>query len=441
MSLSGYRGYVKKILEENGLKIGDYIQVELEDYVYKGILMPRYELADDKHIVLKLDNGYNIGIRIRDGIILKKISEATPPKYEIPPLSLFKEGLPIVAIIGTGGTIASRIDYRTGAVRPALTAEEICSIVPELTNIASIKAEVLFSIYSEDITIFHWKKMAERINELIKEKVNGIVITHGTDTMGYSAAALSFAIQKPPIPIVFVGSQRSSDRPSSDSAINLISAVKIAAEAPFGEVVVAMHSWHSDDRIAIHRGTKVMKLHTSSRNAFNSINIDPIAYVFQDKIEMNIEDFNPRGNYNEYSYYPNFSDKAALIKFYPNFNPEIIDWFVDKGYKGIILEGTGLGHVSKNSIKNIKKAIEKDVFIGMTSQCIWGTVDMFVYETGRDLLAAGVVPLGDMLPNTALVKLMWVLGQTNDIEKIKEMMLTNIAGEYSDKRGPFKINA
>ncbi len=441
MSLPGYRGHVRKILEENGLTIGDYIQVKLEDYVYEGTLMPRYELADDEHIVLKLDNGYNIGVRIKDGIILKKISEATPPKYEIPPISFFKKGMPIVAIIGTGGTIASRIDYRTGAVRPALTAEEICSIFPELADIASIKAEVLFSIYSEDITIMHWKKMAERMNELIKEKVDGIVITHGTDTMGYSAAALSFALQKPPIPIVFVGSQRSSDRPSSDAATNLISAVKIAAEAPFGEVVVAMHSWHSDDRIAIHKGTKVMKLHTSSRNAFNSINIDPIAYVIQDRIEMNIEKYNPRGNYDEYSYHPNFSDKAALIKFYPNLNPEILDWFIDKGYKGIILEGTGLGHVSKSFIKNIKKAIEKNLFIGMTSQCIWGTVDMLVYETGRDLLAAGVTPLGDMLSTTALVKLMWTLGQTEDLEKIKEIMLTNIAGEYSDRRKSFKINA
>lgn len=441
MSLSGYRGHVRKILEENGLKIGDYIQVKLEDYIYEGILMPRYELADDEHIVLKLDNGYNIGVRIRDGIILKKISEATPPKYEIPSISFLKEGMPIVAIIGTGGTIASRIDYRTGAVRPALTAEEICSIFPELANIASIKAEVLFSIYSEDITIMHWKKMAERINELIKDKVNGIVITHGTDTMGYSAAALSFALQKPPIPIVFVGSQRSSDRPSSDAAINLISAIKIAAEAPFGEVVVAMHSWHSDDRIAIHRGTKVMKLHTSSRNAFNSVNIDPIAYVIQNKIEMNIEKYNLRGNYDEYSYYPNFSDKAALIKFYPNLNPEILDYFIDKGYKGIIFEGTGLGHVSKSFIKNIKKAIEKNLFIGMASQCIWGTVDMLVYETGRDLLAAGVTPLGDMLSTTALVKLMWALGQTEDLEKIREIMLTNIAGEYSDRRKSFKINA
>ncbi|MGB9779092.1 MAG: Glu-tRNA(Gln) amidotransferase subunit GatD, partial [Candidatus Bathyarchaeales archaeon] len=274
------------------------------------------------------------------------------------------------------------------------------------------------------------------IAKQINQGADGIVIAHGTDTMAYTAAALSFALQNLPVPVILVGSQRSADRPSSDAATNLMAAVTTAAHAPFAEVAIAMHETPSDTTIAIHRGTKVRKCHTSRRDAFKSINTTPIAQVQDQKITMLTDNYTPRDKKRKLLLKPNFNEKAALIKFYPNMNPAIIDWHVENGYKGIILEGTGLGHVSKACYNPIKNAIEKGVIVAMTSQCIWGRVNMNIYDTGRDLLALGVIPLEDMLPETALVKLMWTLGQTQNLEEAKQMLKTNIAGEISQRTLP-----
>ena len=277
--------------------------------------------------------------------------------------------------------------------------------------------------------------MAVEADKLIRKGFDGIVIAHGTDTMGYSAAALSFALQKPPVPVVFVGAQRSSDRPSSDAATNLIAAVRVAGYAPFAEVCVSMHAWHSDDVIAIHRGTRVRKLHTSSRDAFKSVNSEPIAYVSQGEIKINAEDLNPRGS-DDYRFEPGFSPDAALVKFYPGMPPDVLEFLAEKGCRGIILEGTGLGHVSNRLIPTIKSLVERGIFLGMTSQCIYGRVNMRVYDTGRYLLKAGVVPLDDMLPETAYVKLSWSLARARDLEDVKRLMLTPISGELGARSLP-----
>jgi glutamyl-tRNA(Gln) amidotransferase subunit D len=133
---------------------------------------------------------------------------------------------------------------------------------------------------------------------------------------------------------------------------------------------------------------------------------------------------------------PNFSEKVALVKFYPGLDPAIIDFYVEKGIKGILLEGSGLGHVSKFCFGAIKNAVTKGVIVALASQCIWGRVNMNVYDTGRDLLSCGVVPLSDMFPETGLVKLMWVLGQTEDVKEAKELLQINIAGEFSSRTLP-----
>jgi len=369
---------------------------------------------------------------------VKKIAAAKKPGFTPPSPPKPKPGLPKVTVVSTGGTIASRIDYRTGGVRPALSAEDLLSIVPALASIAELDAEILFSIFSEDMTPSIWSEIAVKVDELIKKGVDGVVIAHGTDTMGYSSAALSFALQKPPIPIIFVGAQRSSDRPSSDAATNLIAAVKAAGHATFAEVCVAMHAWHSDEVIVIHRGTRVRKLHTSSRDAFRSVNAEPIAYVKSGEIKINRRDLNPRGG-NQYEFNPRFSDSAALIKFYPGMKPDLFETLLEKNYRGVILEGSGLGHIARRLIPAVERLIKEGVFVGMTSQCINGRVNMRVYETGRDLLRAGVVPLDDMLPETAYVKLSWCLGQTDDLEEIKKLMLTPLAGEISDRSMPSEV--
>lgn len=429
----GYRGKALKVLKNAEAEIGDVIRIKKDKETYEGVLIPRSEYGDDKHIVIKLKSGYNIGVEITPATQIKKIGVGAKPTFTPPPLPKQKPDLPKVAIVSTGGTIASRVDYRTGGVRPALTASDLYSVVPELSEIATIDAEIIFSLFSENITPKHWTKTAKVTAKHIENGVAGVVVAHGTDTMGYTAAALSFALQNLPVPVIMVGSQRSADRPSSDAATNLIGAVKAAANAPFAEVAVAMHETVSDKTIIFHRGTKVRKCHTSRRDTFKSINTTPLARIKNGQIEMLIKNYRKRSSSQKLILKPNFNEKAALVKFYPGLDPNIIEWYVNEDYRGIILEGTGLGHVSKYCFSAIRNAIENNVIVAMTSQCIWGRLGMNVYNQGRDLLAIGVVPLEDMLPETALVKLMWVLGQTKDIAEAKSLLTTNVAYEFSPR--------
>jgi len=431
--LQGYRGEALNALRKANVKIGDLICITKNGETYEGILIPRSEYGDDKHVVIKIKSGYNIGVRITPETKIEKIGAGAKPSFIAPPPPPKTSELPKVTIVSTGGTIASRVDYRTGAVRPALTASDLYSVVPELSDIAVVDAEILFSLYSENITPRHWSEMAKCIAKYIEKGVDGVVIAHGTDTMGYSAAALSFALQNLPVPVIFVGSQRSADRPSSDAATNLIGAVTAAAYGPFAEVALAMHETISDTSIVLHRGTKVRKCHTSRRDTFKSINAKPLARVEDGKITMLIEDYAKRDEERKLVLKPNFDEKVALIKFYPGINPALIDWYVDNGYKGLVLEGTGLGHVGRYCFDSLRRAVNAGLLLAMASQCIWGRVNMNVYDQGRDLLAIGVMPLEDMFPETALVKMMWVFGQTDDLEEAKHLMKMNIAHEYSNR--------
>jgi glutamyl-tRNA(Gln) amidotransferase subunit D len=251
--------------------------------------------------------------------------------------------------------------------------------------------------------------------------------------MAYTSAALSFALQNLPVPVIVVGAQRSSDRPSSDAATNLIGAVKAAGEGPFAEVGLAMHEKVSDTGVIVHRGTKVRKCHTSRRDTFKSINGFPIARVKDQQVTMLTDKYQRRDPSRKLVLKPNFSEKVALIKFYIGLDPAVIDWYVDRGVKGILLEGSGLGHVSKFCFSSIKNAVAEGVVVALASQCIWGRVNMNVYDTGRDLLALGVIPTDDMFPETALVKLMWSLGQTADPQEAIKLLKTNVAGEFSPR--------
>ena len=429
----GYRGEALEAIKKAKAEIGDVLRVIKNNEVYEGILIPRSEYGDEKHLVLKLKSGYNIGISITPNAKVEKIGKGTKPAFTPPSLPRQHEELPKVAIISTGGTIASRVDYRTGAVRPALTASDLYSVVPELARVARIDAQILFSIFSENMTSEHWSEIAKSVAKQIAEGVEGIVIAHGTDTLGYTAAALSFALQNLPVPVIIVGSQRSADRPSSDAATNLVGAVAAAAKAPFAEVAVAMHETPSDDSIILHKGTKVRKCHTSRRDAFKSINATPIARIQNQKVTMLIEDYNKRDPSKKLVLKPEFDEKVVLLKFYPALNPGVIDWYTEHEYKGIVLEGTGLGHVSAYSFDAIKKAIKRGMIVAMTSQCIWGRINMNVYDAGRDLQALGVIPLEDILPETAVVKLMWIFGQTKNVEEAKKLLKADISGEFSPR--------
>ncbi len=424
---SGYHGDSLEFLEKNQIAVGDFVDI-LSDKVYSGIIMPRFEHNDDKHIVIKLKNGYNIGLEIEK---VERIEKSIVPDKIIKRNESVNQNkeLPNILLLSTGGTIASKIDYRTGAVTPILTAEELNSSVPELSKIANIDAKVLFSEYSENIMPKHWLEIAETIEKYSKSEYSGIIIAHGTDTMHYTSAYLSFSLAGFPIPIALVGSQRSSDRASSDAALNLIGAAKFLTECKTNGIYVVMHQDENDKNIACHIGTRVRKNHTSKRGAFQTVGDKPAFLVQNDKIFTNsktsfftTKKFDPKIKLNE---------KVALVKYYPGYEPSMLKNMIDSGYKAVIFEGTGLGHIGENMYSVVKMAHEKGIFMGMTSQCIDGRVRMTVYESGRDLLDLGIIPLENMIPEVALVKSMWATGNTENSGAIKEIMLDKIASEFS----------
>jgi glutamyl-tRNA(Gln) amidotransferase subunit D len=431
----GYREVGLKLLTKHSISVGDSIKIATEDGEISGLLMPRYESASEEYLVIKLKSGYNTGIHVGKIKSITKLSDKDPAASVTTPAVTAKQNLPKVAMISTGGTIASKIDYRTGGVHAALSADELYASVPELANHASIDPEVLMSEYSENLRPEHWTLIAEKVAEKIKtDRYRGIVVSHGTDTMHYTAAALSFALQNLPIPVVLVGAQRSSDRPSSDAALNLLGATIFAAESKYAGVFVAMHAGTSDDTIACHVGTRVRKNHTSRRDAFESIDTTPVAFVRNNKVEMqkhqNLQVRRFSKNLDKIK--TRFEDRAILLKYYPGFDPTLIEHAVKAGCRAIVLEGTGLGHVGKECFPALKKAVDAGLIVCMTSQCIWGRVSMTVYDTGRDLLDIGVIPLSDMISETAIVKAMWVLSNSADVEAAKKIMQENLANEISD---------
>jgi glutamyl-tRNA(Gln) amidotransferase subunit D len=423
----GYRGAGLKLLSKHGVTVGDSVSVATEDGEMFGVLMPRYEFASENYIVIKLKSGYNTGIQVGRIKSLAKM-----PKGEAPaPVNALEiaesKGLPKIALISTGGTIASKIDYRTGGVHAALSASELYASVPELANHASIDPEVLLSEYSENLKPEHWATIADKVAEKVKSnKYRGVVVSHGTDTMHYTAAALSFALQGLPIPVVLVGAQRSSDRPSSDAALNLLGATAFAAKSEYAGVFVAMHAGTSDDAIACHVGTRVRKNHTSRRDAFESIDVTPVALVRNNSVEMQKSEIKlAKRSEGSLVAKTKFESRVALLKYHPGFDPRLIEHAAKAGCKAIILEGTGLGHVSKECFPALTKAVDGGLMVCMTSQCIWGRVRMTVYDTGRDLLDIGVIPLSDMISETATVKAMWALANSKNAKKAMQENLVN----------------
>ncbi|HIQ49848.1 MAG TPA: Glu-tRNA(Gln) amidotransferase subunit GatD [Nanoarchaeota archaeon] len=426
-----YSEKINNILKKLGIEIGDKIIVEKNGKEYKGILMPR-TFYNPEILVLKLENGYNIGIAWDENIKIKLVSKFEKPCKK-PEEKAECKNENAISILLTGGTIASKVDYRTGGVTPIMDANELIGAIPEIKDISEIKSRVIMQVFSENMNFDCYEKMIKEIEKEIKQGCEGIIIAHGTDTMHYSSAAISFAFQNLGIPLIFVGAQRSSDRGSSDAAINLISACIFAKHSNVSGVFVCMHESISDYTCAIHLGTRVRKLHTSRRDAFKTVNAKPVARVFwrEKKIEWIEKDcVKEKNKERELKIYPKFERKVALIKIHPGFNPELIEFLLEKGYKGIVLEGTGLGHAPDYTFDAIKQACEQAI-VCMTSQCIFGRINMKVYSTGRDLLKFGVIPC-EMLPEVAFIKLSWALGNFTE-QEAKEIMQKNIAGEIVER--------
>ena len=425
-----YTGLVGRLLESAKAELGDVVEVQNGNESHSGILMPHHDFSNSSIVTLKLANGYNMGVQVDESTRIKLVSrrEARDRKSQTLPRDPAKKD---VAVISTGGTIASYVDYRTGAVHPAISAEELIFSVPELLDLCNVRAKVLYSILSENMKVTHWQGLANAVADELNSGAVGVIIPHGTDTLGFTSAALSFMLRNLTGPVVCVGSQRSSDRPSSDAIMNLLAATRLCVESDMAEVVVLMHGESSDSFTLAHRGTKVRKMHSSRRDAFRSINVEPIA-----KIEGHETSF--LSEYSRRSRGPvevrdKIDGRASMLHFYPGFEAEHFDLIAQK-VKGVVIAGTGLGHVSEEIVGSIKRAVDNGVHVYVTTQCLYGAVNLNVYSTGRDMTTAGAVPLGDMLPETAYVKLMWAMGQASGADEVRKIMLTNISGELTPRR-------
>jgi len=436
-----YSQKILRVLKKKKIKVNDRIRLTKDKRVYEGILMPRIEMGDKDSIIIKLKNGYNVGIEFDKKTTIERLGKGRKlgviPKLKIKR----KRKLPDVSMIATGGTIGTHVDYKTGGVYMCRTPEEILSTTPELGNIIELTSTHRpFTLASEDLTYRDWQKMAKMIAKELNSGCRGVIVTHGTDTLHYSTAAMSFMLRGLSKPVAFVGAQRSPDRGSFDGSMNLICASHFTGYSDIGEVCLIMHGSSNDDLCLVNRGTRVRKLHASRRDAFQPVNEKPLARVWKNgKIEKTgIEHtkFEDKKVVSDVKW----ESKVALIKAFPNSNPAIIDWYINKRYKGLVIEGFGLGHVPTSTLRkqdswlpNIKNAINKGLNVVMTSQTIFGRVHPYVYRNLRLVSEAGVIYGEDMLAEVALVKLSWVLGHTNKKEKIKEMMLTPFAHEINPR--------
>lgn len=416
---------------------GDRVRVERSGRTNEGVLLPS---STPDHLVVKLDSGYNIGVDreeasvdvLESDVYAIEGGEKGEGEGEASEVE-FDDDLPTIALVSTGGTIASTVDYRTGAVTAQFDAEDVLRAVPDLAGRANYRGRVVANILSENMDPSIWQELAEAVKAEVEAGADGVVVMHGTDTMQYSASALAFMLDTP-VPIVFTGSQRSADRPSSDNVMNAVCAVE-AAKADVAEVMVCMHASESDDRCALHRGTRVRKNHTSRRDAFQTVGGEPIGYVDYDTETVEFserDDLAERGDV-DLDIDAAMTETVELVKFTPGMNPEFLELCADAD--GLVIEGTGLGHVHTDLIPVIEDLVDGGTTVVMTSQCLEGRVCDRVYDTGRDLLDAGVIEAGDTLPGTAKVKLMWALANT---ESVAETIRTPLAGELTERSTPWQ---
>jgi len=410
---------------------GDRVRVERADVTYEGVLLPS---TTREHLAVKLDGGYNVGIDREAAtveLLERDVYEIESGDVHESSAVAFDDDLPTVSLISTGGTIASTVDYRTGAVTARFDAEDVLRAVPDLAGLANYRGRVVANILSENMTADVWVDLARAIHEEIEAGADGVVVMHGTDTMQFTASAMAFMLDTP-VPIVFTGSQRSADRPSSDNVMNAVCAVE-AAKSDAAEVLVCMHADENDDVCALHRGTRVRKNHTSRRDAFRTVGNEPLGEVDYETREVSFRrEYAGRGE-TDLAIHPDLAEDVELLKFTPGTDGSLLDFAAGKS--GLVLEGTGLGHVHSDWAERIADLVEDGTTVVMTSQCLDGRVCDRVYDTGRDLLDAGVVEGENMLPGTAKVKLMWVLANAEG--DVAEAMREPLVGEITERSVPW----
>ena len=430
-----------QVMRKFSLKEGDVVEVVTADSEqYSGTIIPS---ADAEALTLKLPSGYNVGIETGKINNIRKIS---PGKIVAKPAAIEikrNPALPTIAILHTGGTLASRVNYSTGGVYAAFSPEDLITMFPELAQIANFEAKLVSNIMSEDMRFSDYKKIAGAVADEIRRGARGIIIGHGTDMLAYTSAALSFMLENLPIPVILVGAQRSSDRGSSDAAMNLICAAEFIAKTDFAGVAICMHDSSADDCCAILPATKTRKMHTSRRDAFKAINDTAIARInYRTKEITFLKKDYAKSNSNAKSKLAlkdKFEDAVGLIKIHPNMHADEFLFFKSRKYNGLIIEATGLGHmpvgVAEENIK-IRKAVQSIIksgcIVAIASQCLYGRVHPTVYTNLRILSEMGVIFCEDMLPETAFIKLAWLLGNYKKKEA-EQLIARNLRGEITQR--------
>ena len=450
-----YVSNIKKMLDASGIQIGTRIKITAGSKTTEGLLMPTADDSAKDIITLKLDSGYNMGMMVTKDAIIEKSKNNTAKdiiseeKLELGKLKSkgslsFDTKKPKASLIATGGTISSRVDYKTGAVYMLMEPEEILKTTPELKDIINLTSILSpFRMASEDMTFKEWAKIAKLTEKELNSGIEGLIVTHGTDTLHYTSAALSFMLKDLYKPVALVGAQRSPDRASFDGSMNLLCAARYVKDN-IAEVAVVMHATMNDDYCLINRGTKVRKMHTSRRDAFRPINTQPLGTVYScGKLDIIDKNYRKRDNSKDVVADTRFEEKTAMISIYPGINPEILDWHIDKGYRGIVLQTTALGHAPMEPLdtkaswkKSLERAQDENMTIISASQTLYGSTHPHVYRSAVEMEKRGVIFAKDMLPETAYIKLGCVLGRTQDKQEIKDLMLTNLAGEFAEKIVP-----
>jgi len=441
-----YTNIAKELLDRYGITPGDRVRISVsfpphphhDDVLgrtFECIILDKGSRSRKENIIVKLSNGYNLSLDTRSIKGMDLIERYHTPKSSIIKEATGNDGKKIV-LIGTGGTIASMVDYRTGGVHPAMTPEDMNEAVPELSGICELEMTIASSILSEDVSVQHWDEYTKRVQDAFTSGANGVIIAHGTDTLASTSAALSFTIQHPPGPVILVGSQRSSDRPSSDSRLNLKHSLLVAVSDIPGGVYVVMHASINDGPSIVHLGTKVRKMHSTRRDAFMSVNRLPVGAVIDDALKILDP---PKVKAENMKVKPGFDEKVLFISSQVGDLGPVLG-LVQSDYDGLIIAGSGLGHINSKYLDQIKELVRTGKPVVMTTDCINGSTDLDVYSTGRDLKDAGVIPAGDMIPHVAHIKAMWLLSELRDTEatkrvaRFRELFLSDVAGELSDRR-------
>ncbi len=444
-------------LPDPGVRIKATVSTHNGTAEHTGLVLPP---ASKGHISIKLDNGYNVSYPAEDLLDWEPIPSNDQPKAPELNAPEADTDLPRIRLIHTGGTIASKVDYATGAVEAKFEPEEMLDAIPELASIARLDAVKIGNMFSDDIRPHHWNIISDACAQAFEDGCRGVVIAHGTDTLHITSSALNFAFAgkgtRPAGPIVMVGSQRSSDRGSSDATENLLAAVHWAANGPLphgdsgDSVVVVMHNTQSDGVMAVHSGLAVRKMHSSRRDAFHPVNGQPLATLSMTPKGFTVttapwyDEAREAASKRPVAERPTTYETGQRIAQFiagPWLHAEHVEAVVSTGVQGVVFHGTGLGHLPIDDPQNdapenallwriLTRCVNRELPVVIVNQCIHGPVDMNVYSKGRKQQAMGLLGHGvSSTPEAMTAKLHWVLSQNINV---KEALSSNLCGEHRE---------